>query len=197
MKHVITQLNDLDLTRTYTYADYLTWHFDEMVELIKGKIFKMSPAPARLHQRVSLNLSGILYGKTRGKQCQVYSAPTDVRLLTKGPTDEEILTVVQPDIFIVCDPSKLDDRGCLGSPDFIAEILSPSSASKDLTQKFFLYQEAGVREYWVVYPGEETIHVFLLENESYINSGIYTNQNMIPVHTLDGIELHVSEIFEP
>lgn len=195
MKPSEAQLSDLDLNGTYTYADYLGWQFEEMVELIKGKIFKTSPAPALYHHRVSHNLNGLLFVKTRGHQCQVYSAPTDVRLITKGTKNEDITNVVQPDIFIVCDPAKLDNRGCLGSPDFIAEILSPSTASKDLKNKFELYQESGVGEYWVVYPGEETIHVFLLEDGQYQARGIYVNAGPIPVHTL-GVEIEVAEIFE-
>ena len=197
MQFHLTNLSELDLNGHYTYADYVTWQFEEMVELIKGKVFKMSPAPTRYHQRVSHNLNGLLYGVTRGKLCQAYSAPTDVRFITKGSEDKDITTVVQPDLFIVCDPSKLDSNGCLGSPDFIVEIISPATATKDLKIKFELYQQAGVGEYWVVYPGEQVIHVFLLINGKYVPSGVYTEHGPIPLQTLTGISLELQDIFEP
>ncbi len=124
-------LNDLSPDKTYTYADYLTWQFDEMVEIIKGKMFKMSPAPARMHQRVSSNLMHQVQGFFYKKPCQVYHAPFDVRLLAKkGNSDAQILTVVQPDLCVICDLSKLDEKGCVGAPDLVIEILSPSTRKK-------------------------------------------------------------------
>ena len=113
-----------DLSGTYTYADYLTWQWEEMAELINGKIFKMSPAPSGLHQRISGNLFGPLWNYFRGKKCQVFSAPFDVRLPGSSKKDRDIITVVQPDLCVICDPSKMDERGCLGAPDWIIEILS-------------------------------------------------------------------------
>jgi len=125
MKKKVTQIDQLDLQSSiYTYADYLTWKLDEMVEIIKGKIFPISPAPNTYHQTLSVNLTGLLKMMLKGKSCRLFHAPTDVRLITNGPNDNQITTVVQPDLFIVCDPLKLDDQGCLGSPDFIIEILS-------------------------------------------------------------------------
>jgi len=196
MKNQINHLNDLDLNGSYTYADYLTWRFEEMVEIIKGKVFKMSPAPNTYHQTVSGNLFGLFKNHLRGKGCKLFHAPTDVRLITKGLKNEEIKTVVQPDIFVVCDPNKLDEKGCLGSPDLIIEILSPSTAEKDLTYKFDLYQEAGVLEYWIVFPNDQIVETFFLENGSYKKTGVFSEEKLIPVLTLAGFEVPAKEIFE-
>lgn len=134
---MITKLSDLDFSKSYTYADYLTWQFDEMVELIKGKVYNMSPAPARKHQSVAGNLYVEFAIFLKRKPCKVYSAPFDVRL-TKINEDKKTTTVIQPDICVVCDPSKLDTAGCVGAPDLIVEILSPSTSDKDVRVKFDL-----------------------------------------------------------
>ncbi len=153
---------DIDLQGRYTYRDYLSWTFDQLVELIRGKVFKMSPAPSRYHQEVSTRLlTKIQYG-LGSPGCKVYHAPFDVRLpLSPGRKEaEEIETVVQPDISVICDRSKLDDRGCLGAPDWIIEILSPSTSDKDRKIKFGLYEEAGVREYWIIDPVEKNLLIY-------------------------------------
>ena len=196
MKNQITQLSDLDMNGSYTYTDYLTWRLEEMVELIKGKIFKMSPAPNTFHQTVSGNLFAFLKAAIKEQKYKTFSVPTDLRLTTKGMDDVNIITVVQPDIFVVCDPAKLDDRGCLGSPDLIIEILSPATATKDLTKKFDLYQESGVHEYWIVFPGDRIVETFYLENRVYKKTGVYAEDAMVPVRTLPGLEILVTEIFE-
>ena len=152
----ITKLSQLDLSKSYSYADYLTWKFQERLELIKGKIFKMSPAPRRIHQEISRDLLTEMNFFLKGGKCNVFSAPFDVRL-PKSNAEDEIYTVVQPDICVVCDPSKLDDAGCVGAPDLIVEILSESTAKKDKTNKFELYQECGVKEYWIVSPTDQYI----------------------------------------
>src|SRR6218665_1287708 len=132
-----------DLSGTYSYADYLNWQWDDMTELIRGKIFRMSPAPGSLHQRVSGNLFGLLWNQLKGKPCQVFSAPFDVRLPVKWKkNDRDITTVVQPDLCVICDPSKIDERGCLGAPDLIMEILSRHTSTKDVRDKFDVYEEA-------------------------------------------------------
>lgn len=161
---VITDINDLDLSKKYTYADYLNWQFDEMVELIRGKVYRMSPAPNLNHQKVSTHFVGLIYGHLVGEQCKVFHAPFDVKL-PLPPTkivQEKIDTIVQPDICVVCDQSKLDDKGCTGAPDWIIEILSKGTSKKDLNEKFELYQHAGVPEYWVVHPLEGTLIIFRL-----------------------------------
>ena len=126
---------DLDLNKTYTYADYFKWKFEERVELIRGRIFKMSPAPSRIHQKLSGHLFNKLSNFLEGKKCEVYSAPFDVRIPRKSKDDKDIITVLQPDICVVCDTSKLDARGCLGVPDIVIEILSPGNNTKELKNK--------------------------------------------------------------
>ena len=175
MSTVITSIDQLDLVNgLYTYADYLLWKFQERLELIKGKIFKMSPAPSRKHQKISFNITGIFYNYFQNKSCEVYSAPFDVRLTTKDKNDNEISTVVQPDLCVVCDPEKLDDRGCVGAPDFIIEILSPGNSSKEMRIKYDLYEECGVREYWIVRPEYEEISQYVLEEGKYVLKATFT-----------------------
>jgi Uma2 family endonuclease len=192
---MITNINQLDLSKSYTYADYLTWQFSEMVELIKGKIFKMSPAPSDLHQNLSMNLSREISTFLKNKKCKVFHAPYDVRL-TKSVNDTEVTTVVQPDLCIICDQSKRDARGCNGAPDMIIEILSPATSKKDLTDKFDLYEEAGVKEYWVVYPHEQIIDVFFLRDGKYYLVKKYISDELIPVNIFDGFAIDMKDIFD-
>ena len=159
-----------DLSGSYTYADYLTWEWDEMVELIHGKIFKMSPGPGSNHQSISGNLFGQMWNYFRDKKCRVFSAPFDVRLPATSKKDRDIVTVVQPDICVICDPSKIDARGCLGPPDLIIEILSRHTSSKDIRLKFDVYETSGVKEYWVVHPEEQTVLIYALDNGKYRGS---------------------------
>src|SRR5258705_9093510 len=135
-----------------------------MAELIPGKIYKMSPAPGSMHQKVSMRLTLKIGNFLEGKKCQLFSAPFDVRLplSSKQSSDKEITTVVQPDLCVVCDPARIDNRGCLGAPDWIIEILSQHTSSKDLREKFEVYEKAGVGEYWVVHPQEQTVLVYVL-----------------------------------
>lgn len=192
----ITRFEELDLSKSYTYADYLAWQFSEMVELIKGKVVKMSPVPGSQHQMVSSNLHGIIWNQIKKSPCKLFAAPSDVRLIRKGFNDEQITTVVQPDLFMVCDASKIDEKGCLGSPDFIIEILSPKSGNQDLKVKYALYEEAGVGEYWVVFPSERVIEIFLLENGKYRLAGHFTQEGDIPVHSISGFSIKGLEVFE-
>ncbi len=193
------KIEEPDLTGTYSYSDYLTWQWTEMAEVIRGKIYKMSPAPSSTHQKVSGNLFGLLWNYLRDKKCQVFTAPFDVRLplSLKQNTDKEIITVVQPDLCVVCDPSKIDERGCLGAPDWIIEILSMHTSAKDLREKFDVYEDAGVKEYWVVHPQEQTILVYLLdENGKY--KGIlkpYVSTDLINSITLSGLTINLKEVF--
>ena len=193
----ITSFSQLDVSKTYSYADYLTWQFDELVELVKGKVRRMSPAPRRAHQRISGYFFATTYTHLLNQGCEVYHAPFDVRLTTAGPNgDAQITTVVQPDICVVCDPAKLDDKGCLGSPDWIIEILSPSTAAYDTKEKFDLYEESGVTEYWIVFPGEKSIAAYVLENGRYQSRGTYFAPGDMPVHMLPGLQLQWERVFE-
>ncbi|HAA12026.1 MAG TPA: hypothetical protein DCE41_10130 [Cytophagales bacterium] len=189
----------LDLDKAYTYADYLRWTFEEQVELIKGKIFPMTPAPARQHQEISMKLIRLFLEYIKpDDRCQFYHPPFDVRLPQPGSTeDEAIINVVQPDLCIVCDPNKLDERGCLGAPDLIIEILSPSTSNKDLTDKFNLYQESGVAEYWVVFPGEHVVMVYALDEPDRFTPAVtYTSPQRVPVGIFHGeLEIDLSQVF--
>ena len=193
---MVKSFSDLDQSKTYTYQDYLGWQFEEMVELIKGKIFKMSPAPNLYHQRNARKLTTLIDNFLAGKTCEVFTAPFDVRIPTKA--NQEIITVVQPDICVVCDPDKLDIRGCLGAPDWIIEILSNSTANKDLNEKFDLYEAAGVSEYWIVHPSEATITPYRLTAEGkyqLLRDRPYTVGESIPVTLFSDFEVELAKVF--
>ena len=163
MSTVITSIDQLDLVNgLYTYADYLRWEIKDRLEILKGKIFKMSPAPAISHQKVSGNLYCEMYHYFKGK---LFSAPFDVVLKSKKGIED---SVIQPDLCVVCDPKKLEnDKRCLGAPDLIIEILSPGNSKKEMRNKYDLYEESGVAEYWVVRPTDKEITQFVLDNGKY------------------------------
>jgi len=176
----------------YTYADYLTWNDGKRYELIDGEIYMMSPAPSSGHQRISGNLFLQIATHLRGKKCEVFAAPFDVRLNADAGDD----TVVQPDISVICDPGKIDKRGCKGVPDMVIEILSPSSINRDFIDKFSVYRDAGIREYWIVHPDDRNVHVFLLKDGQYI-SQIYGDAAIIPVSVLEGCQINMADVFPP
>ncbi|MDG6275058.1 Uma2 family endonuclease [Glaesserella parasuis] len=161
----ITSLSQLDLNGSYSYGDYLKWKFQERVEIIKGKIMAMSPAPNRLHQRISMKLTKAFLDVFVNHQCELYVAPFDVRF---PDSNGKIKTVVQPDLCVICDSNKLDEKGCIGAPDLIVEILSPGNSKREMKDKYELYQEQGVSEYWIVRPEEQHIQIYVLENGRYI-----------------------------
>ena len=172
----ITQLSQLDLNGIYSYADYMNWRFEETVELIKGKIMQMSPAPNVGHQCIAGNLYGIFYNFFRHKPCHFFPAPFDVRLYDQKKSllaNQDIHTVVQPDLCVICNPEQLDQQGCNGAPDWIIEILSKGNAKREMNIKYALYQESGVKEYWLVYPEQQAIHQFVLDE-----TGCYQLKNM-------------------
>jgi Uma2 family endonuclease len=179
----ITSLAQLDLKQRYSYADYLTWQFSERIELLKGYIRQMA-APSTKHQRVAFRLERILGNHFDGKTCEVFHAPFDVRLDNRKKSllqEKEVFTVVQPDICIVCDETKIDTRGCNGAPELIIEILSPNNSATDIKDKYELYAEAGVTEYWIVYPQEEHIQQYVLVNENYqLHEVVQRNEKIIP-----------------
>ncbi|NJL15259.1 MAG: Uma2 family endonuclease [Microscillaceae bacterium] len=195
----ITNISDLDLNGTYSYADYLTWRFEQSVELIKGKIFKMSPAPSVRHQRISGKLYGNLFQFFRNEPCDLLSAPFDVRLLDKkksSKANKDVYTVVQPDICVICDRDKLDEQGCIGAPDLIIEILSPGNSKKEMKIKYALYEESGVKEYWVVYPSEQTLLQFILnENEKYVLKSAFAEDEVFNAHIFPELSIDLAEIF--
>ena len=193
----ITSLSQLDLSKRYTYADYLTWQFDGFIELIKGRVFRMSPAPQSTHQTISFNLNTLIGPRLRGNACRGFAAPFDVRLTTAGPNgDDQITTVVQPDLCVVCNPTKIDRKGCVGAPDWIIEILSPGNATHDIRVKFDLYEESGVGEYWIVFPDEKNVAAYVLTDGRYQLRGEFYQPGPIPVHTLPGFSMEWAEVFE-
>ena len=180
----------------YTFADMQTWDDGERAELIVGEVFLMAPAPAREHQKVSGELFAQLHAYLRGKRCEVYAAPFDVRLFEQdGDSPEDVDTVVEPDISVVCDPSKLDDTGCKGAPDLVMEILSPSTTRHDKFTKFNLYQRAGVREYWIVDPDDKTVQVFVLEDGHYTAKDFGAAGDVVRVNVLEDCTIDLSQVF--
>ena len=196
----ITQLSQLDLNQTYSYADYLTWQFKETVELIKGKVMLMSPAPNVKHQRVSMSFSGSLFNFFKRKKCQVFAAPFDVRLYDRKKsilTNQDIHTVIQPDLCVICNPEILDTQGCNGAPDWIIEILSKGNSKREMQIKYELYQESGVQEYWIVYPNDQAINQFILdENGRYQLKQMYTDDDIAVPHLFPELAIDLTEVFE-
>ena len=185
----------LDLNKIYSYADYYKWKFEDRVELIKGRIFKMSPSPASAHQVIKREISGQLWQFLKGKKCQVFSAPLNVRFPGKSIEDKDILTVLQPDLFVVCDPDKIDKKGCLGALDIVIEILSPLNSEKELKFRYAVYEESYVKEYWVVFPDEKTLLIYILTNGKFIPSRLMVKSNIVTSEILPGLKLELSEIF--
>lgn len=197
-KGIMDALN-LDLNKRYTYADYLTWMDDVRRELFDGFIKMMTPAPSRMHQKISTNLVSVFWTFLHTRKCEVYHAPSDVRL-PKGKSskaDKQIYTVLQPDVYVICDLSKMDDRGCLGAPDLVIEIISPKNSQRDTRDKFEIYQEHGVREYWIVSPNDEIVNVFVLdENSKFQLKGLYAGDDKIPVNIFNGeLKIDLTEVF--
>lgn len=191
-----TNFADLDLTKSYTYADYLMFKFQERLELIKGKIYAMSPAPNVAHQRAATKLTGIFYNYFQKNPCQVFTAPFDVRLTTKkGGTDKSITTVIQPDLCVFCDESKLDERGGIAAPDLIIEILSPGNTKKEMKIKYDLYESHGVQEYWLVHPLDKTILIYSLENGRYLARRPYTEDDIAVSILFPELKVEVAEVF--
>jgi len=196
MSEKITDINQLDFSKRYTYADYLQWKFDERVELLRGFISRMSPAPSFRHQKVTTRLTTEIDYFFKNKKCDVLAAPFDVRLPQKDKKNEKSVTVVQPDICVVCDVKKIDSQGCNGAPDLMVEVLSPGNTKKEMKHKYELYEESGVKEYWLVHPQDNNVMVFVLgENEKFQIHKIYTEDDTLESPTLKGFRLKLSEIF--
>ena len=192
------QTLELDLTKRYSYADYLTWFDNVRRELIDGFIHLMSPAPSIKHQIVTGNIHTIVNSYLKSKKCKVLIAPADVRLLNnQKKADKDVFSVVQPDLFIVCDLAKLDDKGCIGAPDMIVEIVSLSNTKHDVKTKFNLYQQNGVREYWIVFPYDKMVQVFLLdENGKYQHQANYTEEDKVKVNIFEDLYIDLQDVFE-
>lgn len=195
----ITELSQLDLNQTYSYADYLTWRLRDAVELIKGKIMLMSPAPNVSHQRIERNLIIDIGTHLKNKRCQVFPAPFDVRLYDRKKSilkNQEIFTVVQPDLCVICNPELLDKQGCNGAPDWIIEILSKGTAKRDTQIKYQLYQESGVREYWQVFPEAQAVYQFVLDdNGQYQLKNMYAEDDKAVPSLFPDLAIDLAELF--
>lgn len=180
----------------YTYENYLNWPDDRRIEIINGQIYLMTP-PSTIHQRISREIFTSFAVYLRGKQCEVFSAPFGVRLPSGNEkSDKEIKNVVEPDIVVVCDKSKLDDEGYKGAPDLIVEITSPSTGRKDKVEKFNLYEKHGVKEYWIVEPELKIVSVFTLqENNRYGRPEVYTEEDKIKVSIFEDLVINLKDVF--
>lgn len=180
----------------FTYGDYEKWSEDQRWELIDGIPYDMSPAPSRKHQEILGALYLQLATYLKDKPCKVFLAPFDVRLPQGDETGDTIRTIVQPDLTVVCDHSKLDERGCLGVPDMVIEILSPHTAAKDLKIKLDLYERFGVKEYWLVQPVDQTIMVFTFQEGQYVKPAVYDRHDPVKVGIFQGdLQVDVDEVF--
>lgn len=190
----MNSFNELDLSKKYTYADYLTWKFEERVELFRGYVFKMSPAPNLRHQKIVGDIYGSIWTFLKKEKCQVFIAPFDVRLPV--PKKKNPTTVLQPDITVVCDEKKLDVQGCNGSPDLVVEVLSPGNTKKEMKSKLQIYQDAKIPEYWIVNPEHEFVIIYTLNKKGkYISSLPYTSDDIIESQSIKGFKLALAEIF--
>lgn len=181
--------------KRYTLADAMAWDESERIELIYGDPVMMAP-PTRAHQKAVSELNRQLGNYLQGKKCEVYPAPFAVRLFEhNGDYPEDVDTLVEPDITVVCDPSKLDDIGCKGAPDLVVEILSPTTQRHDKFTKFNLYQQAGVREYWIVDPASKSVQVFVLDGKHYVAKDFGTAADKIKVNVLEDCLIDLSLIF--
>ncbi|MGE4273995.1 MAG: Uma2 family endonuclease [Desulfitobacterium sp.] len=178
----------------YSFADYLTWDETERWEIIDGSPY-MQSAPSRIHQEISLGLLMQFGNYLKDKRCKIYHAPFCVRLDVEED-DSAVKNVVEPDITIICDSSKLDEKGCKGSPDMIIEILSPSTAKTDKVIKFNKYEKAGVKEYWILEPDQKLVSVFLLQvNNRYGRPEMYTDEDTIRVSIFSDLEINLKSVF--
>ena len=179
----------------YTFADVLAWDGNERTEIIDGEPVMMAP-PTTAHQLISMELSRQLGNYLEGKKCLAIPAPVAVRLFeTDGDNPEDVDTMVEPDISVVCDRGKLDKHGCKGAPDMVMEILSPSTQRHDRLVKLGLYQRAGVREYWIVDPDSSTVQVFLRRDDSLQLHEVYDRQSVAKVNVLDGCFIELGKVF--
>jgi len=180
----------------FTYADYVARPEGERWELIDGEAYAMSPAPTNAHQLIVGELFTTIHDYFRGKSCRPFVAPFDVRLPKMGLADQQIDTVVQPDISLVCDPDKLkDNHGCLGAPDWVIEVLSPSTAIHDQRTKRALYERHGVAEYWLVHPGDRSVSIYRLANGAYGQPEVFGPEDEVSAQAFPELIVPVAEIF--
>ena len=186
----------IDYNKVYTYGDYLKLEIDEMVEIIRGKIFRMCAAPRTKHQGISLNIASILHYELKGKNCKVFNAPIDVVLPIGNKKRTKSTTVVQPDICVICDPKIIEETAVFGVPDFVIEIVAGKDVKRDTQYKYSVYEESGVGEYWIVFGEMRFVEVYILENGKYQRLNAFSEDDIIPVKTLPGLSISIDDIFE-
>ncbi|TVR67291.1 MAG: Uma2 family endonuclease [Spirochaetaceae bacterium] len=179
----------------YSYRDYLSWPEGERTELIDGVAWAMSPAPRREHQRLVSEFNRQIANALQGHPCEVYPAPFDVKLSSAAEDDHA--TVVQPDLIVVCDGTKLTDEGMTGAPDLVVEIVSPGSGFHDRGRKYDLYRRHGVREYWIVDPDERVVEVHRLESGRYERIGVFGPEDTLTAESVPAITVTLQDIFPP
>jgi Uma2 family endonuclease len=174
----------------HTYGEYVTWPEGDRYELIDGVAYAMVPAPGRRHQEIVGELFRQIADALEGGSCRVYIAPFDVRLPRRDEADELVDTVVQPDLSVICDASKLDERGCRGAPDWVIEVLSPSTAAHDQVKKRDVYERSGVAELWLVHPTDRVVMVYRLVDGAYGKPAVYELEGELAAEVLPevGIE---------
>ena len=178
------------------YDDYLSWNEGTRCEVLNGEIISMSPSPTPKHQDILGGIYAEFRTYLKGKTCKVFISPIDVCLFAnQDSSEQDIQDWLQPDLLVVCDPKKIGDKRIVGCPDFVIEVLSPSTTKNDRVLKYNAYAKAGVKEYWIVDPYHEFIEVFLLKGNSFENSGQYFKSDMISLHLFGDFSLHLSEIF--
>lgn len=183
--------------RRYNFQDYLGWSDEERWELIDGVPHNMSPSPSTKHQQILRELAVEFSTYLRGKTCEAFIAPFDVRLSAEGKSDDQVNNVVQPDLSVICDPNKLDEKGCKGSPDLIIEILSPSTGKLDRWIKYKLYERTGVKEYWIVEPANSTVEVFTLNEQGQFElHAVYGKEDQVKVGLFDDLVIDLQIIFK-
>ena len=185
-----------DPIKTYTYKDYLFYDEGERIEIIEGEIINMSPAPSRIHQKIITEILGELrnYIKSNNGPCEVYPAPFDVILKNDDDNIENSKNIVQPDISVICDKSKLTDKGCTGSPDMIVEVISPYNPSNDYVRKLNLYENFKVKEYWIINPMKMNILVYVLTENGYDAPTSYTFNDKVKVNIYYNLEIDFNSI---
>lgn len=178
----------------FTYADLCRWPEDERWELIDGVAYDMCPAPSRQHQELVLEIAAQAHGQLKGKPCRAYVAPFDIRLPKADEADELVDTVVQPDVSVICDPTKLDDAGCRGAPDWVVEVLSPYTAAKDQRIKRDLYERVGVRELWLAHPIDRVLTLYRLVDGAYGRPDVLVLEGETPVEAVPGLVIRWPEV---
>jgi Uma2 family endonuclease len=182
--------------KKYNYGDYLKWPESTRCELINGAVYNMVPAPSVKHQRIVGELFRQISNYLLDKECEIFVAPFDVRLPKGVEKDDEINTVVQPDLTVICDKDKLDDKGYKGSPDLIIEVVSQNTLKKDISVKFSLYEQVGVKEYWIVYPKDKTVMVFKLgEDSMYGEPDLYRDNDSMKPGIFVDLQIDLVRVF--